>query len=572
MQELRKRIYSQAQSLTFSSETVAIREAQFHGSTAEGKPSRISSVSAQSYEEASHVRPMHPVTVKEFIGSGSKTSLWMNNTENIFSNTENKPRRVIDLERPPEEYLDESDLQVEVNNSEIVNATTSLSEGTSKTAQVSVVANNPLVLQVNSPILISGDPKLALGMFSETRSESRQACNEALERKTYGVNINECTTGFQPLEKSSENNIIHDIPWNHHIGVGNSAVTEDAKLSHNQYAEKPLSLHQRLTPDHSSGSAECEEQYKGTSEQASGSNPDSVQQYQFLESNRVIIMTNLKLHEQHRGSNDEGSLSTDPVISPQGYHTLKPMLCDSIKLGNCIQGNSPSGLNSISRKQNSYSSALSSQTNEEGGHENPNYSGHGSSSIESQGEDFCREIDHNISTITGSPIHGSYCGEPVQVSQVTAEGIQSEFEGEPHLIKDSSLSSSVPDTEIKQNNQSDCPNRSSEVPESQEEPAVVRESNEHPHNESNVEETRESIAAKILLSFAPCKSWADTKSKGINTLIEESSRSSEDCMSSDKTRNLHEKRCISYRNGGVVYETTRWTKSPHGRRTLRRPR
>ncbi|XP_010265635.1 PREDICTED: uncharacterized protein LOC104603329 isoform X2 [Nelumbo nucifera] len=497
MQETRKRAYSQVQVLTFNSDTVAIPDA-LHGSTVEEKPLRSTRVSTQAYQEGSHVLSSNPVcSVKEFTGSGPKTSLWIDNTESSTSNSKNKPRIEIDLEKLPEDYLDESDLQVEENNFKIANTTTILSEGTPGAAQFSVVECNPSVIQVESPNLKQGDLKLDLGTFSELRQEIHQVCNQALERKTCGVDINECATGFQPLHRS----IVNDFPWNHPAAVGINTVHEEAKLSYNQQTEKPFWLHQgslaltsrSLSPVHSSRSVEYREQCQGTEKASFGSNLGSIQQHQFLQSNIIFTSANSKLHEQ-KGSNNRSPVSTNPISFSQGLKTLitlTPIQYDSKKFGSCNQGNSPLESNSNSGKQNSYSSALSSQTSDDSGHENRNTSGHGSNCI-GQSADICREGHNNIFTIKGSHSSCFDCSEPDQRNQGTVEGFQSETEGKSQLIKD----------------------------ESQQGPGVVTESNEDTTNEETVEEACESIAAKILLSFAPCRSCGDAKSKVINPLME----------------------------------------------------
>ncbi|KAF8389196.1 hypothetical protein HHK36_025889 [Tetracentron sinense] len=403
MQEIRKIIYSQAQVSAFNSKTSEVGDGQLHGFVMEGKPLRPAYNTAQAHREESHALSVQPIcALKEFMGCDS---IWMNNTKvKTIPNAQNKPMRKIDLESPPEVYMDESEIQVEANSSEVADSNTILSERIPK-------------------------------------------------------------------------------------------------------AERSKSRHQKDP-----------EQAKGSILPSSSSSSSSTQLCQSLEGNSMATTPQLKLEKQICNSSTDGSsLSTNSAICPQGLSTHESVQCDSMNLKDfCIKGSPSLEMNSISEKQNLDCWDLTSQTSVDNGNANPNCSGHGSNSIQFQGAKVCK--DNNVSLHTKEePTLGNDCCETSQMSHRMGEGVQSELEM-PRLNNNGikpSLSSIL--LEINTMYHCNCSDDSPETVASQEEPVAVTESNEDLEKESTMEEACESIAAKILLSFAPSRSSGNLKLQGFNT-------------------------------------------------------
>ncbi|KAF8400537.1 hypothetical protein HHK36_013836 [Tetracentron sinense] len=573
MQEINKRIYSQAQVLAFNSRTIAVGDGQLLGSVGEGKPLRPAYNTAQAHGEESHALSLHHTwALKGLTGSDS---LWMNNTKvKTFPIAQNKPVREIDLERLPEDYLDDSEIQFEANSSEIPAANTSLSERIPHTDEVSFVSSNWSVLQVDSPSLKQRDPKTDIERSLVACQENHQFFDQTSERKVHGVDVKKCDTGFQRLHNTFQSNTLQNFHWHRLPAGGNSHVYEEPNRSSNQHVEKPLWLHQgslvftTQSLNSNSNPTESKELHlQGTPEQAKGSIlPGSTHL-------GVATTPHLKLDDQIVNSSNDRDSSTNPVICIQGSSMLESVQCDSKNL-NGVKGSPSLEMNSVSGKQNMYCWAMTSQTSTsvDGGNENPNCSGQGSNSIQSQGAKVYKDCNASNHTKEDPTLATDFC-EPGQMSHGLGERVQSELEEVPRFTNNGikpSLSSTLPDSEVKNLNHSKCSSDCPETVASQEDPVVVTESNEDPKTESTLEEACESIAAKILLSFAPSGSWGNAKLQDFNPQIEAESSTSRDSMGCNKKRILRPRRGMNYSNGGVVNDTLKWTKTVHGRRRTSR--
>lgn len=219
------------------------------------------------------------------------------------------------------------------------------------------------------------------------------------------------------------------------------------------------------------------------------------------------------------------------AICTEGSSTKESMNCPQ-KYPNDFVSESSISLEriSLSVNQNSDSLDFTSQTKIDGGNEFRSDSGNGSNSDQYQDTKTCKHQNLSIVTKESKP-------------DFTQGGLK------PFL------SSSFPDCENVNN--TGCSNGFNETKITSEDPVVCIDSN----GKLSLEQENESIAAEILLSFAPNKTQDSTQIEvGLG-------KSSKDNGSSHMRWNLRERRC-----NGSINDSVRWTKSFRRRRSSRRPR
>lgn len=305
------------------------------------------------------------------------------------------------------------------------------------------------------------------------------------------------------------------------------------------------------------------EQLKGKSPR-NADQTDSTQLYS--EGNGKIVLPHLEV-EKHLQQDLGECFPTHGASLP-----LNPINCPHSSSDNHIQGVSCSlDTKPPARDLNSCSWAQTNQTGDN--NEKPNHSGHGSNSSY---ECEVKFRDKDFGTLTSNNANcGSDC-ERVQTGNDKVEEMESGLKEASHLENDDN-SSSATGSNNKQRDASElkCTIACSETEKDREESEVAKESKEEVHSDSTLEEACESIAAKILLSFAPSKSQSDSMSKWqfCEAQIEvETSRSGRDSMGHIQRQPRRTRRALNYCNGVGMDESVKWTKSVCGtrRRSSRR--
>ncbi|XP_077238073.1 uncharacterized protein LOC143879525 isoform X2 [Tasmannia lanceolata] len=559
MQEISKMIRCPGQLLASNFGINEVCDGQLHSSFVERKPLKADYFTAQNYYmDKSHPYEsfsMHTIcAVKEFTRKSPKSAHMDDKELKTLPNDRNKLRRKIDLERPPEEYMDESDYQMDTDNFDISDAKTSLLGRTQHAVEGPPLGCNQSVVRIGSPSLKRRDSGLNFITLSETQ-DTHQACHQDLESKIDADYVKKCTAGIQNLQKALEHNMLQDFPWNHLPAVGNCSVCVESKASPDQNVEKPSWMlqgslpfaAQRVKCTHNSDFLDSEQlQVKGSLSPENACFTSSTHTYQSLESGSKISVPHSKLDQQLQQDSDaffpsNGVLfSTHPVIFPQASATHKSVESDI----RSIPGLTLPENNSLSDKHSSYSWGSSCQTGEADVNENPNCSGQGSNSPTSEGIKVCRDVC--LSSDTAKNVKcGTNCG-PLPMSH--GEGkMQSEHKETPQFT-DVIIKPSPTET-------------------NQKEPIVAELNKEEPENVSTLDEACETIAAKILLSFAPCRSLSDPKWRRFQTWKEaESSHSSRDSTGHGKKQNQCTRRILNFSNRVGVDEAVKWTKSVRGRR------
>ncbi|KAK3211394.1 hypothetical protein Dsin_016100 [Dipteronia sinensis] len=206
MQEIRRRACSQAQVLTFSSEKVLLKDGPSKCSILEGKPLRPAYATGLAYKEEYLALSLRPfVTLREFEGSSGS---FLVENEN-FCTVERKPMRNLDLEKLPEEYMDEP--------SEMADVKSTPSQRTNDTEVISVVGANLFVAseQIN----------LNIDQSSE---------DEAFEVD----DVKKCVTSSLESNSATEKNASKEPT------VGSSDTFQDLSPSTNGDTEMATLLHQ----------------------------------------------------------------------------------------------------------------------------------------------------------------------------------------------------------------------------------------------------------------------------------------------------------------------------------------
>ncbi|KAK9279744.1 hypothetical protein L1049_013426 [Liquidambar formosana] len=566
MQETRKRIYSQAQALAFNSGSVVVGGDRFRGSIMEGEPLRPAySTAAQVYKEPVALS-LHPFSAfKEFKGCSSfridgrgiKT----------FCTSQSKPVKNFDLEKLPEDYIDESGIEVEPNSSE-TDASLIFSKTSPNRDQDGCVGANLAVIGVDSPKPEPMNQETDLRIILVPSKEITQDCGR--EGKFLRIDINKCATSFWNPNNSTDNNISPDF-LQYLPAVGQSPTYADSSPSTNRHIDKPTLLHQgslvssnrRLNPIKFK-----EFDIERIPEQAEGDiDPVSAGLHQYLESDTTCSHLKLDGENAYIGRD---SFDKNSVICSQGSSTLESLQCEPKNLNRFfVQKSLSCETDSVSGKQYPLSFVLASQTSIDGGNENQNDSGDGSNSIQSLDSMSCKEVNISINRKDTAGLGDDYC-EPGQMSHGRVEAVQFELEEVPQFIKcgmKPPLSSTLLDSEIKGMDHSDCSNGEPRTVPGLEE---LTESNEDPKDKSAVDEAHENIAADILLTFTPSRSHEDSQSHGAR-IKAESGKYSGDNTSSNKKWNLRERRYTNYSYAGGINESIKWTKSVRKRRTSRRP-
>ncbi|CAK7353894.1 unnamed protein product [Dovyalis caffra] len=282
---------------------------------------------------------------------------------------------------------------------------------------------------------------------------------------------------------------------------------------------------------------------QGIAKQWKGNNfPDSTESFQDLGKSGKIVSTSTK---------SDGMVSSpkDPVTCSQDSSILEPQHCESKELNDFnIQRSIYLETNSNLAPQNPNLSAAAKD------------SSNGSNSIESQETKFFEKKD--------TCVRRDDTGEAVQASPSSKAVFLSECEEEPHISQDvlrPSACSTHADSEIKttdSNSHSNCePGNVTNL----ETPPVVTEGNQNRKGKPVLYEECESLAAEILLSFAP----SDTKRHAMEA---EPGKSYGDPATSEEKRNMCQKRCGNFSNGDRVYESLSWTRSANSLRTVKRHR
>ncbi|KAJ4951841.1 hypothetical protein NE237_028673 [Protea cynaroides] len=584
MHEIRQTIDSHAQMLTFNSNNIAVHDGQLCRAAGEENHSGPSCIPTQDCREGSLILSLHPIcTIKEFTGYGPTLS-WTNTKGKNFPTAQTKPRLEIDLERPPEDYVEESESNIEVNSYAMQGSNTNLLEGNRNTVEVSFKERNLSVCHTDSPNLKWRDPDKDFRTLPEPIQQMHQDCLQAPESKVHGIDMNKGSSEFYSRDESFQN-ILNDFPCNDLPAVGRPSANEELISSPNHQAEKPVCLHQgslvvtsqRLNSVPNSTSPEPREHTfalaRGCMDLAC---PPTYQPP--TENNYMVLTPDLNKNEEklQKGSTVEESPPTQLIICPQASSVYKSVQYDLIlkDLNNlCIPRLAPLETISVTGKQNLCSWALTSETSEDDGGNNPNCSGRGSNSIRSDVGNICNDANLSTSIIQGCSKLVGECGETVHLNKVKTDRAQLELQEVPCLSNNSTetnLSSSIPVSEANHMDRGNCSNGSPGTAASHGEP-VVTGSNEEPKNESTIEEACKKAAAKILLSFASCKSWGDESSDV--QIKADTTRSDVDETESDKKQNLYGERETNCDNGGIEDETVEWTISLHGRkrRKLRRP-
>ena len=209
MQERHKQIYSQAQFLAFSSEKLAFADGQINGSVLEGKPLRPTYAPVAVDREESLALSLHPFcAMNGFKGCGS---LWSDSRGLKTSHTaQSKPIRNFDLERLPEEYMDESEIKV-----------------------VSKCSDTPganLILSKRTPYK---DEKI------------NQDGDESSEGKVDSINIKKSATVLN-LNNTTDSTISHDFLVKNTPGVGSFHACQDSSPSNLSHTDKQMSSRQQV--------------------------------------------------------------------------------------------------------------------------------------------------------------------------------------------------------------------------------------------------------------------------------------------------------------------------------------
>lgn len=237
MQEVSNMIRCSAQQLATSSNNKDARCDQLNDSIVEGKHSDESYLSAKVHTEESCVLPINPLSaVKEFTGSSSERSFCSDIKEvKVSPNACNKQRITFDLERPPEEYMDESDYQIEANNFDILGSNTHLLEGSQNI--IELIRCKQADIQIRYPSVQQRDKRPDFGTPSEPSQESCWDCSQVSDNKIHTA-VMKSTSGIQRPEDTLNN--IRDFSWDHLPAVGLSTIN----LSVDSKMEKPLWLFQ----------------------------------------------------------------------------------------------------------------------------------------------------------------------------------------------------------------------------------------------------------------------------------------------------------------------------------------
>ncbi|KAL5785964.1 hypothetical protein ACOSQ2_008356 [Xanthoceras sorbifolium] len=454
MQEIR-RTCSQARVLTFSSERVLLKDDPSYCSILEGKPLRPAYASGQAYKEEYLALSLHPfVALGDFISSGSFLMDGVGN-EN-FCTAERKPMRNFDLEKLPEEFMDEPEIHVRSYNSEMADAKSTQSQRTTDTGVISVVGAKPFV----------------------TSEQINLNCDQAPEDRTFEIDVKKCVTSSLESNSTTEKNASKEPAWKHSPTHG--------------HMEKPTLLPQGssnlMTGSEAVNFKEARldrvpDLDKGSSCQGS---PEKHQDVAF-----DSTITSSPKFEQSNCYNSGDSLPKNPTICYQGSE-----ISDSLHAEPKV----------IDEGKNDYQNDLSD----------------GSNSVLYQDTTSCKNEN------TSAYVEDS---EEDWKSLDGGEAVESECQELPHF----NLESTTGDATCKPSVHEEC----------------------------------ESVAAEILLSFAPSRKRFDSQFHRTQAKADDSSKC---CRDNDSNRNLYRTKYPNCSQAGVTNESITWIKSVSRRRTSRRQR
>nr|TKS11135.1 hypothetical protein D5086_0000077370 [Populus alba] len=254
---------------------------------------------------------------------------------------------------------------------------------------------------------------------------------------------------------------------------------------------------------------------EGIPKQWKGSNlPESTELFQDFGSSGEVALTSPKseLHNSH--DDDVDSFPKDPVKCSQDSSILEPKQLDEFNIQRSIHLETNSNL---TQKNLNLPAVAKDSSN-------------GSNSIKSQDTEFCKKKDTCVS-------------------------------------RDTSSSSTHTVSEIKHTDSNSHSNGEHKNTTSLEKTPVVTKDNQNKKGKSVLYEECESLAAEILLSFAPNKSQADNVRHSAEA---ESGNSYGDLTTTDEKPSLCQKRCAPFSSGGRVYESLSWTNSANRMRTIKR--
>ncbi|XP_059461420.1 uncharacterized protein LOC132190447 [Corylus avellana] len=168
MQEI-GRIHSHAQILACNSRSFLLADDRYSGSVLDGKHLRPSYATGQAYKDESPNLSLHPFYGLDHKGCGS--SCMDSRGVETLQTAQSKPIRNFDLEKLPEEYMDESENQIEPNKSKMSDEKSFLVKRMANTDGDSSVGANLSAIQVDSPSLKQTYPEANLRILSVNGQE-----------------------------------------------------------------------------------------------------------------------------------------------------------------------------------------------------------------------------------------------------------------------------------------------------------------------------------------------------------------------------------------------------------------
>ncbi|KAK9101794.1 hypothetical protein Sjap_019048 [Stephania japonica] len=548
MQEISKAISSQAQVLAFDYETVSDQNGHLHTFIADGKPLRRSHV-AQNHVE-SHVLSEHPYrSVNGFASLSPKTSTRMINLDALaLPRVHSKPRREIDLERLPEDYMDDNEVQDVANCYQAVDSKSCSVKETEKQSSELHLEKDLSNVKMGCPSLGGADKIVLMGAYPEPSQgicqsrgpSSKTKIFEALACKSKTVNKNP----HDAIKNHTEENTCNNL-----LSVASTLVYEDSNPSH-LYSNQDKLTSKRQRSFSTKISTETEE-LKVKRELVKRNGSSTVRAWESLESNCLTAKSPSELEYQQKISGNRESHSSDAVPSPPSL--LGREQSDSLKLSDsCVKESVSSQTNSNSRSPNSFLRTNTFQKSGDSGKEDQNYSNNGSNST-AFSEDEIHEDNGECNLASKSDSFGADQIESAQMSQF--EGGDKYRREDAVQLVDVGAISSLPSSD--QGSKGD-----------------VSQTIDKTTDELNEEEASESIAAKILLSFVPDRSnsTSEEQEQGyVKDAAVEPRRKNTDAKIHERKRSLRTRRTINYYDGGVMDETIKWTRSFQGSRSVRRP-
>lgn len=246
MQERQKQIYSQAQFLPFSSEKLTFVDGQISGSVLEGKPLRSAYAPVAADRDESLALSLQPFcAMNGFKGYGS---LWTESRVLKTSHTApSKPVRNFDLERLPEDYMDESEMQVVSKSLDMLGANSNLSKRTPYKDENSFVGGQIPFSQGDSPSSKLMNEDLDLKVLLVPSKEIHQDGDLSSDGKVDCTDIKKSATVLQNLNTTADGTMSHDFPETNAHGVGNFSACQDMSSSTLSHMDQQISWPNQVT-------------------------------------------------------------------------------------------------------------------------------------------------------------------------------------------------------------------------------------------------------------------------------------------------------------------------------------